>query len=58
MPRDSHGWLVSVSAIVGIAVLESIALCRGHDGALLLVSFTVIGGIAGYEIGKLKGRLK
>lgn len=40
-----------LAAIVGIVVLEGIALSKGINGATLSVTLTVLGGLAGYEIG-------
>jgi len=44
--------IVKTTAIVAVCVLEAIALLSGVDGALLALSFSFIGGIAGYEAGK------
>lgn len=41
-------------AIVGLVVLESIALLEGIDGAFLLPVACIIAGLAGYEFRILK----
>lgn len=45
-------------AIVGIVILDGIALWLGHNGFLLATAIGVIAGIAGYEIRALKERKK
>lgn len=42
---------IKAVAIMGIVILESIALWKGRDGKLLALGFALIGGLAGYEIG-------
>ena len=49
--------LISVVAISAVAVLESVALICGVDGALFMSSLALIGGIAGYEIKNIKNNL-
>lgn len=41
-------------AIVGIVVLETVALITHTDGAFLLPIAIIIAGLAGYEIGVKK----
>lgn len=43
------------AAIAAIAGLTYRALTLGYDGALLATSFTIIGGLAGYQIAKIGG---
>lgn len=45
-------------AIVGIVILESVALIMGIDGAFLLPIVCGIAGLAGYEFGFFKGNRK
>lgn len=44
-------YIVSLVAIVSIVVLESIALFKGIDGAMLSVALAAIGSVAGYTFG-------
>lgn len=49
--------IVKITAIVSLAVIEIVNLMITHyDGALLGLICSVIGGIAGYEIGTRKKR--
>lgn len=38
------------TAIIAIAVLEAVALAKGIDGTMLAIAFSIIGGLAGYEL--------
>jgi len=50
---------IIISAAIGaIAGLTNRALSLGYDGALLTTSFTIIGGLAGYQIAKIGGIIK
>ena len=42
---------VEIIAILGIVILESIALVTGNDGQLLATALMLIAGLAGYKIG-------
>jgi len=42
--------LISITAIVGIVILEAIALFKGVNGVMLSTALAIIGGIAGYTI--------
>lgn len=42
--------ILSLVTIGVITIIETIALLKGIDGAILMISFSLIGGIAGYEI--------
>lgn len=46
--------VVKIVAIIGLTVLGSLALIKGIDSVILSAISAVIGGIAGYEIGKSK----
>ena len=49
--RDST--IVKIVAIIGLVVIEVVnLLTMGYDGGLLFAIGSIIGGIAGYEIGK------
>lgn len=55
--KVSSSDLVKIVAIVSLTVLESINLVTAKiDGAILILVSSIIGGLAGYEIGKLTGR--
>ena len=41
-------------AIIGIVILEGIALIQGIDGQMLSVGIGVIAGLGGYQYGKKK----
>ena len=41
-----------IIAIIGIVVLDGIALAKGIDGVILMTSLSIIGGLAGYEVRK------
>ena len=45
-------WRITVTAISSITILESLALIKGIDGALLTLSFVAIAGLAGFELKK------
>ena len=49
MVERSNGYVKEV-AITGIVILESIALLKGVDGAMLGLALSVIGGIVGYSV--------
>lgn len=42
------------TAIIGLTVLGSVALLKGIDSTLLTLIAGIIGGIAGYTIGKVR----
>jgi len=50
--------IISVVAIICVAALTTYALTQGQDGALLATAFTIIGGLAGYEVAKQTKRIK
>lgn len=41
---------LTMTAIITITWLTSFALYLGHDGAVLMSSFAIIGGLAGYKL--------
>lgn len=45
---------IKTTAILGIVILEGIALATHTDGAFFGPAIAVIGGIAGYELRGLK----
>ena len=46
--------ILSVAAIIGIVVLEGIALAKGINGTALAGCCSLIAGIAGYVVAKVK----
>jgi len=46
--------ILGAVAILGITILDSVALLNGIDGTVLSLSIAGIAGIGGYEIGNLK----
>lgn len=50
----SNNIIVKISAIIGLTILGSLALLKGIDSVILSAISAIIGGIAGYEIGKSK----
>ena len=48
--------ILGAVAILGITILDSVALLNGIDGTVLSLSIAGIAGIGGYEIGNLKNR--
>jgi len=44
--------LVTIFAICGIVIIEVVALLQGFNHALLFISFTLLGAIAGVPIHK------
>ena len=46
--------ILGAVAILGITILDSIALMNGIDGTVLSLSIAGIAGIGGYEIGNLR----
>ena len=49
--------LIIVVAIISILIMECIALLKGIDGALLMTSLAIVGGLAGYELKAIKNGL-
>jgi len=50
--------LIIVVAIISILIMECIALLKGIDGALLMTSLAIVGGLAGYEVRTIKNHLE
>ena len=44
-------------AIIGIVILESIALLNGIDGAMLMTAMATIAGLGGYALKETQSRL-
>jgi uncharacterized membrane protein YgaE (UPF0421/DUF939 family) len=47
--RHKH-WLITVTAIVCITVLEAIALYKGIDGSLMATVIAALAGLGGYTL--------
>jgi hypothetical protein len=43
-------WVITVTAIVCITVLEAIALYRGVDGSLMATVIAALAGLGGYTL--------
>jgi uncharacterized membrane protein YgaE (UPF0421/DUF939 family) len=43
-------WIITVTAIVCITVLEAIALYRGIDGSLMATVIAALAGLGGYTL--------
>ncbi len=56
MKEKAPATVVLVAAIIGIVILEAIALLQGINGALFMASIGIVGLIAGVPIGKLLRR--
>ena len=54
---DGDTWKV-IAAVAGIVIIECVALSQGIDGAILMGSFAVIGGMAGYSAKEVIDRYK
>jgi hypothetical protein len=50
--RHKH-WIITVTAIVCITVLEAIALYRGIDGSLMATVIAALAGLGGYTIAQV-----
>lgn len=48
--------ILSLFAMGVITVIEVVALLKGINGSVLLLVFTLVGGIAGYEIKTLQNK--
>ena len=49
---------ISIAAIASLAGLGIAALLKGIDSGLLTTIASIIGGIAGYQVGKIRGGRK
>ncbi len=58
MKNQIRGWVVII-AILGLSVIEVVALLKGINGQLMALIVAVIAGLAGYNIKNiLKGGTK
>ena len=48
MKNRKVDWRIVCSAIVGIVILEAVALLTGHNGTYFGISLALIAGLAGY----------
>ena len=44
--------MIPVIAIIGIVILDAIAICHGIDGTILVTSISAIAGITGWQLKK------
>ena len=52
MPKERRGlsgW-ATICAIIGIIILEAIALIQGIDGAILSIAIAAIAGLGGFQL--------
>ena len=47
--------LITTIAIVAIATIALYALSKGHNAAIISLSFAAIGGAAGFSVARRKG---
>jgi len=45
---------VAALGIIGITTMVVVAVCHGHNGALVKAACAVVGGGIGFALGKLK----
>lgn len=50
--------LLGCTAILGLTILETVAMLTGHDGALFLPVAAAIAGIGGFTIGDMRAKEK
>jgi hypothetical protein len=50
MKQTNLDWRIVVAGIAAIAVIEVVALIKGVDGTLMLLTTAAIAGLAGYVI--------
>jgi len=43
-------WQVAIAAIIGLTIIECVALFNGIDGTLMTLVLAIIAGIAGYTL--------
>ena len=46
--------IIILAAIMAVMVIEAIALLMDKNGAMLMASLTIIGGLAGYQVKKVQ----
>lgn len=56
MKLDSN-W-IKLAAVLGITILELVALLKGVNGAVLSVVLAILGGIAGFELKEIINKKK
>lgn len=47
-----------IVAILAILILETIALLKGVDGALMGIAIAALAGLGGYQVKRLKDKIK
>lgn len=53
MNPETSGCIKAVAGIVGVVVLESVAMLTGHNGTVLRLSIAVVAGLGGFAVGAL-----
>ena len=48
--KDKIDWRIIISAIVALTIIEVVALSKGINGTLLLLTMSAIAGLAGWII--------
>jgi hypothetical protein len=51
--KPARHWLITITAIVCITVLEAIALYKGVDGTLMATVVAALAGLGGYTLATL-----
>ncbi len=54
MKKSKFPKIIVIAAIVGIVILEAIALLKGVNGTILTLAFAAIAGLAGWISPQLK----
>ena len=49
-------YIITITSIIGIVVLESIALIKNLDGQLFSIVIAVLAGLSGYQVQFIKKR--
>jgi len=49
-------WAISLAVVLAVTTILIIAIINQVDGAIAGSGFTILGGVAGYEVGKRKAR--
>lgn len=54
MKKSHRHWIVTLTAILCITLLEAIALVKGVDGTILAAVIAAIAGLGGFSLGQIK----
>jgi len=50
--------LLPIAAIVGIVILEVVAMLTGHNGTLLRIALVLIAGLGGFALDRIVRKTK